>query len=500
MKISNLPKASKASSSDLLTIVQGNKVKNISVKDLTKALVAGNLKLSSEIKALRTELSKNTINKNNPTLTKPLRIPPPVSSGDAANKGYIDSKVGHLIKVDGTSRIAAPLSYTSANTFTDRDLVDKRYADSLLSQTLKTLKHLSENRYPQANPGDTFLFVNNTKEFAKGGPEIQKGDILICISKSEGGTYGEVGSQFAIVNTNVVFGNETSAGILKMATGKEVMGLIEDSSSVSPKKIRDILEASSIYNRTLIAYNYLIQENDKGIIAIDSRGGDVTVTLPSISTLALPRLVKFVVKDEFGYAATNNITIKTSSTNTLEGGKSISINQKYQAISIYNDGKNYYIESNTHNSREGAVAGSGVLTATNKSYPSEVGINDPVYSFDVDLSQYDINEGFEIEYYGSFIDTTSNSADIMLNSVVIATTGTITAIGSFKLTATVLKSADLNGYIASYIGVDGVVVNNNFEAISLNSWLGPIAVQGTIQCATATSDALGHMFIVKPLK
>ena len=503
MKISNLPKTAKSSSADLVMIVQGGVVKNISVSDLTKGLVSGGEKLAAEVRALRKELAKNTINVNNPILTKPLKIPTPKGSGDAANKGYIDTKVSHLIKVDGSSSIVAPLSYKGVDKFNNNDLVSKEYADGLLDAALKVVKELTSDAYPAASSGDVFIALKGYPLFAENGPELQKGDILICLSKSVGGTHGEVGEQFAIINTNVVLGTKDIAGTLKLSSFEEMETMDAMSSAVSPRGVREALESSSVYNRRLIDFGYYeAKEADKGILGVDSRRGAVEIRLPSVSSLSNPKLTKFTIKDEFGHADINNITVKGSSSDVIENLTSLALNQKFQAVTIYNDGKNYYIESNTHNKRENSTAGagSGTLKSAAKGYASTLNIDDPVYSFDIDLSQYDVNEGFEIEYYGSFSDTTNNTADLMINSVSIATTGVITSLGTFKLTATVLKSADLRGYVVSSIGVDGVVVNNNFTSMDLDNWLNTVSVQATLNCSTSLVDAIGHMFIVKPLK
>jgi len=503
MKISNLPKTTKPTSSDLLTIVQGGKVKNISVSDLTKVLTLSGDKLAAELRTLKKDIQKNTLNKNNPVLVKPLKVPSPKVGGDASNKSYVDTKVAHLIKVDGSSKISAPLTYDKVTMFSNDDLINKRYADSLLVASLKTIKELDGSVYPRSAAGDTYISMKEYPKFALNGPSVQKGDIIICTAGSAGGTHGEVGTQFAIINTNVVFATEEVAGILKLSSSEDSQNLTSSLSAMSPRSIREVLEGSSMFNRRLVDFNaFIAKESDRGIIAADSRRGSVSITLPSVKSLQNPKLTKFVIKDEYGYADINNIVVSTSSQDTIESAPTLTLNQKYQAVSIYNDGKDYYIESNTHNKRENisSGSGSGILKSAAKKYALVLNADDPIYSFDIDLSEYDVNEGFEIEYYGSFSDTTNNSADIMINSVSIATTGTISAVGTFKLTATVLKSSDLRAYIVSSIAVDGVVVNNNFASVDLDNWLSTFSVQGTLKCATALNDALGHMFIVKPLK
>ena len=143
MKISNLPKTSKPKGADLITIVQGATTKVISFKDFMEAVNKSASKLSSEVKTLRADLFKRAIDKNNPVFVKSVRVPTPKNARDAATKAYVDKSAMHRVKTDGSSTIAAPLTYDKKFKFGPKDLVSKDYADALLDSTLKTIKYLN---------------------------------------------------------------------------------------------------------------------------------------------------------------------------------------------------------------------------------------------------------------------------------------------------------------------------------------------------------------------
>ena len=74
------------------------------------------------------------------------------------------------------------------------------------------------------------------------------------------------------------------------------------------------------------------------LVRVDTSGGAVTVTLPS----SMPEGKVFVIKDK-GAAATNNITIATAGSETIDGAASISIISNHGAANLMFDGDNYLV-------------------------------------------------------------------------------------------------------------------------------------------------------------
>ncbi len=79
---------------------------------------------------------------------------------------------------------------------------------------------------------------------------------------------------------------------------------------------------------------------DNCIVSVDSTGGAVTITLGSAS-VATGKIV--VIKDAGGSANSNNITIDTEGSETIDGSASTSITSDYGVVRLYSDGTNWFI-------------------------------------------------------------------------------------------------------------------------------------------------------------
>jgi len=79
---------------------------------------------------------------------------------------------------------------------------------------------------------------------------------------------------------------------------------------------------------------------DDCIVGVDSTGGAVTITLGSAS-VAAGKIV--VIKDAGGGASSNNITIDTEGSETIDGSASTSITSDNGVVRLYSDGTNWFI-------------------------------------------------------------------------------------------------------------------------------------------------------------
>lgn len=84
--------------------------------------------------------------------------------------------------------------------------------------------------------------------------------------------------------------------------------------------------------------SYTITTDDY-LIGCDTVNNAITITLPLASTAANQT---FYVVDETGDASTNNITIATSGSDTLNGAPNKIISTDYTSIQIYSDGGTGY--------------------------------------------------------------------------------------------------------------------------------------------------------------
>jgi len=84
--------------------------------------------------------------------------------------------------------------------------------------------------------------------------------------------------------------------------------------------------------------NYTATVNDY-IIGVDTTGGAVTITLASalVSAGAV-----YIIKDEGGDAGSNNITIATEGSETIDGAASKTVSTNYATTRLYSDGTNWF--------------------------------------------------------------------------------------------------------------------------------------------------------------
>ena len=511
MKISQLPKTVTSSQRDLLTVVQGGVTKTISKRDLLGSLESKIDAANAEVKSLKKKLAKKTISKDTPAFNKPIIGAEPTNIKHLTTKNYVDGKLFNTVKNDGSEKILNNLSYrTHPKSFANTDLVDKEFVDTELKNTLKTVQRSQEmTQYPQASAGECYVFDSDMEVFATDGPEIQAGDLLICIEDSSGGRHGAVGNQFAIVNTNVVFSTEEKAGILKVATEEDLERLEAEDSALTPQKYKRALELGSEYNRTVVVTpSHTLSESDKGIIGVDCRRNPVRLVLPSIGRLDNPKIVKYIIKDEYSNSLRNNITLETSGGDTIQGARTFLINTNGASVKLYSDSeKTWYVESHV----AGAVSNSqGVKTFVTSDInsgerASAAGAYESVMSIDVDLREYPVGTGFKVVSH-CFTAANSNTKTIAIGidgNQVIASSGTGTTAPNAKFVhheVTVLHSDTPKTMAFGFV----MMTQDDTSASLTNTldidWNQKITVSVDALNATLATDIKVYALQVIPLK
>lgn len=118
----------------------------------------------------------------------------------------------------------------------------------------------------------------------------------------------------------------------RIATGKGQLSL-EPATSV-------FINSGFRQKRTATATNYTVLQTDS-IIGVTSTAAARTITLPSAVTVGAG--TQYIIKDESGGAATNNISIASVSSQTFDGAASpLVINANYGSKRIYSDGSNWF--------------------------------------------------------------------------------------------------------------------------------------------------------------
>tara|TARA_E500000305_G_scaffold103363_1_gene98803 strand:+ start:9543 stop:11132 length:1590 start_codon:yes stop_codon:yes gene_type:complete len=510
---SSAPRTGISSKGDLIDIIQNGVRKQISKIDLLKQLDDAIKSVSAEVKSVKRQVSKRTIDKNSPSFGGPVSASAPRSQNHLATKGYVDSITNNVIKNDGTTALTNNLSYRNAPvSFKDNDVITKKFVDDELKATLKTIqREKGDHGYPKASAGDSFIIEEDNQVFATDGPEVQAGDLILCIENSEGGTHGSVGHQYAIVNTNVVFSTEEKAGILRVATEEDLTYLDAADSALTPEKYKRALELGSEYNRTIVSVpNYSLTEEEKGIIGVDCRRNAVTLTLPSISRLSNPKILKYLIKDEYGNSVKNNITLVTSGGNTIQGGRTYLINSNNASVKLYNDGEDkWYLESNVSS---GAETSQGVKTFVTSDInagekATTTGAYESVMTIDVDLREYPIGTGFKVVSHclaASNGQTKTVAIGIDGNQVLASSLTTTTAPNGVFIhhEATVLHSDTPKsiafGFVMVGVDLDAVACGAD-NSLSID-WDQKITISVDVNNATAASDISVYALQVIPLK
>lgn len=505
----NLPRTNISSKGDLITVIQNGVERNISKLDLLTYLEEAINNLSNQVTSLSSQVSNNSVDTTSPSFPGTVSGANPTAPRNLTTKNYVDSLLNGTIKNDGTTRLDANLSYrNSPANLRANDVVPKSYVDAEIRRTLKSVVSISGNdQYPAASSGDTFLITSFSESFATNGPEVQNGDIIICVETSSGGTHGAVGNQFAIINTNVVFATEENAGILRVASPAELEDLDTNSSALTPLNYKNTLEDSSDYHRTAFATPTVsLLEADKGIVSVDTRRNAVTVTLPSIASLEHPKLTKFTIKDEYLSASQNIITINCSGGNTIQDSQRYTITANGGAATFYNDGANqWYIQNNVFSGSELTTGVKTLMTddITNGETATSTGAYTSIFSIDVDLRDYPVGTGFKVVAHSYALangNTKTTAIGIDGQQVLPSSLTTVTAPDNkfIHQEATVLHSqtAQYFAYGFAYVGTNVAAgITNN---LSLD-WNTTVTISFDVN-VSATADITAYAFQVIPLK
>jgi len=91
---------------------------------------------------------------------------------------------------------------------------------------------------------------------------------------------------------------------------------------------------------TVNSATYAVKTTDLILHVTYSATGACTITIPTAQMIQ-GRLL--IIKDAGGLAATNNITIVTEGSETIDGISSSILNGNYNSVNLYSDGQNLFI-------------------------------------------------------------------------------------------------------------------------------------------------------------
>lgn len=160
-------------------------------------------------------------------------------------------------------------------------------------------------------------------------------------------TLGNDYTIFAEGSTDRVgIGTQTPSHTLTLAGGFSGSGVLQAVGAVTLTNTLNVSGSSTFaggitYPRTAVtAATYTVLVTDY-YIGVDSTSNAITLTLPAAATAGPGKT--YVVKDEGGQAAANNITIDGDGAETVDGTATFDLNSPYAAVTVYTDGSNWFI-------------------------------------------------------------------------------------------------------------------------------------------------------------
>ena len=115
--------------------------------------------------------------------------------------------------------------------------------------------------------------------------------------------------------------------------------------SISNLKIKKDLKVERTADLDALKIKYVKKTSaytateDDAIVGVDTTSSAVTVTLGS-DLVSEGRII--IIKDVGGNAGTNNITIATEGSETIDGAASTSISTNYGVVRLFSDGTNWF--------------------------------------------------------------------------------------------------------------------------------------------------------------
>jgi hypothetical protein len=170
---------------------------------------------------------------------------------------------------------------------------------------------------------DVNLNLARTVQFATGALTTQRA------MRVQAPTYGFVGSSTITTASTVAISGAPVAGTNATITNSYALNI---ESGVTR------LNGGQVVKRTATAVSVAAGVDDY-IIGVTSTAAARTITLPTAVNVT-GRV--YIVKDESGGAATNNITVDCTGGQTINGAATNVINTNYGSVTVYSDGANWF--------------------------------------------------------------------------------------------------------------------------------------------------------------
>jgi hypothetical protein len=251
----------------------------------------------------------------------------PTTGLHAATKTYVDTADALSLPLAGgtmTGNIVLAGAPSSSLHPTTKTYVDT--ADALSLKGPSTLDCSTNPNYPASTAFDTIRVTVAGLIGGGSGPAVEVGDLVICHTTSSAGNHATVGTNFIIVNTNVLAATTSVAGRTRYATTAEVdtTDLSVTDAAVTPSGLKFFYE--NIYSQTNLGSATLSPaEDDAGVILVEYDAGLTTITLPDCTSLTNPESIQFRIMKITNGAPTNGILLQDSAGADVNGAATFTL-------------------------------------------------------------------------------------------------------------------------------------------------------------------------------
>jgi hypothetical protein len=183
--------------------------------------------------------------------------------------------------------------------------VTKTYVDALVQSGITVSGGIdcsTNPNYPSASSGDAYYVTVAGKIGGASGENVDAGDLIIAINDNAGGDEVSVGADWIVVERNIEYATESTAGYIQIATQAEVDAGVDNTKAVTPAKLAAALvgyEGGAV----IFAADVGLGDTTKTFIvnhAMDEV--DVQVQIKDTSTLEL-------VEADVEITDSNNVTV-----------------------------------------------------------------------------------------------------------------------------------------------------------------------------------------------
>jgi len=297
-----------------------------------------------------TNLDNTKLNLIGGTLTGYLTLhADPTSALHPTTMQYVDTANSLLLPLGGGTMTG--FLTLSSNPTANAHAANKAYVDLVGSTKWANSVDLSCNtnpNYPASAAGTTYRVSVAGKIGGTSGKVVQVDDMIYCHTTDvSGGTQAAVGANYLVIQGNIVAASQTDAGYVMLSTAAVNKAGTDDTTAVSPLGLRTTVdELVPNHKRTVTANTSVAVGNgtESHLYLLTGSGtGAVGVSIPEIAAITGSKQITLTFKDAGNNAATNNVTITPSGSDTIDGAATYVISADSGKVTLVTDGgTNWY--------------------------------------------------------------------------------------------------------------------------------------------------------------